>query len=111
MTTETTALEYHDFANIFPLIGGEALDELRESVRLNGVINPIVLYDGKILDGRNRYVCARNLGIECPTVTYEGDDPLGHVVALNPDRRHLSESQRAMVAGRHASMGPSANQR
>ena len=30
------------------------------------------------------------------TVTYDGDDPLGHMLALNSHRRHDSESQRAL---------------
>lgn len=78
--------------------------ELVDDIRVNGVREPIVFMKGKILDGRNRYGAARELGIEYQRTEYEGDDPLGYVISLNLKRRHLSESQRAMVAGKLAKM-------
>lgn len=51
-----------------------------------------------VLDGRNRYMAARDLGIEYPFCEYEGNDPLGFVISKNLKRRHLNESQRAMIA-------------
>lgn len=65
----------------------------------------IVFYEGKILDGRNRYLAAEKLGIEYPKEEYEGNDPLGFVISHNLRRRHLSESQRAMVAAKLANLG------
>jgi hypothetical protein len=56
---------------------------LVEDVRRNGVREPIWLFEGKILDGRNRYRAARVAGVPCPTRFYEGDDPLGFVISLN----------------------------
>lgn len=95
---------WHPYADIFPWIEGDAFRELVEDVRKNGVIEPIVFHEGMILDGRNRYMAARELGIAYPRVEYEGDDPLGYVISLNLKRRHLTESQRAMVATRMAKM-------
>ncbi len=57
-----------------------------------------------ILDGRNRERAAREVGIEPVYVEYKGDDPLGYVISTNVDRRHLTESQRAMGAARLANM-------
>lgn len=97
-------IRFHEYAEAFPWLEGAALDALREDIRQHGVREPIVMLDGAILDGRNRYMCARDLGIEYPVVEYEGDDPLAFVVSLNLLRRHLNESQRAAAAARLANL-------
>ena len=97
-------LEAHPLSQIFPKLEGEALAELVEDVRRNGVHEPITLYERKILDGRNRYDAATEAGVECPVVEYSGGDPLGFVISRNLHRRHLNESQRAMVASKVATM-------
>lgn len=96
--------EFHEFANLFPMLQGDVLDGLREDIRQNGVREPIVFLNGEILDGRNRYMCARDLGIEYPRVEFSGNDPLSFVISHNLHRRHLSESQRASVAAKLANM-------
>jgi hypothetical protein len=88
----------------FPLLEGEAFDQLVADVREHGVQEPIVLYQERILDGRNRYRAAQAAGVECPTRHYDGDDPIAFVVSANIHRRHLDASQRAMIAARLANM-------
>lgn len=95
---------YHELANLFPLLEGDAFWALVEDIRANGVREPVVMLDGLILDGRNRYHAAREAGVSYPVVDYVGDDPLGYVLSLNLKRRHLSESQRAMVAAKLAKL-------
>ncbi len=102
--TPPAGVRWHPYADIFPWIEGPAFRELVEDIRKNGVLEPIVFLDGAILDGRNRYMAARELGIEYPRVEYDGDDPLGFVISHNLKRRHLSESQRAMVAAKLAKL-------
>lgn len=96
--------EFHPLANIFPLIEGQAFDDLVADVSANGVREPIWMYQHQILDGRNRYRAAKQAGVKCEIRAYEGDDPVGFVVSLNLHRRHLTESQRAMVAAKLANM-------
>lgn len=100
----TMELEFHEYANLFPLIEGKEFDELVEDVKAHGVREPIVLYNSKILDGRNRYRAAQAASVEYDTEEYNGDDPLGLVVSLNLKRRHLTESQRGVVAAKLATM-------
>jgi len=102
--TPRVPARWHAHADIFPWMEGGDRAALVEDVRRNGVIEPIVFLDGAVLDGRNRYTVARELGIEYPRCDYTGNDPLGFVISRNLARRHLSESQRAMVAGTLAKM-------
>lgn len=94
-------LQDHPIASIFPLLAEPELAELAESIKWDGVQVPIVLYEGKILDGRNRYRAAQRVGAHVPHNYYTGESPTAHVIALNLKRRHLTASQRAMV-GRDA---------
>ena len=97
-------IKWHPYSDLFPWMDDAAFDELRADIAKNGVLEPVVFLDGQILDGRNRYMAARDLGIEYPRVEYRGDDPLGYVVSLNLRRRHLTDGQRAMVASKLAKM-------
>lgn len=97
--------QFHEYANLFPMLQGEALAALKEDIREHGVREPVVFYDGTILDGRNRYTCAVELGIDFPREDFEGMDPLAFVISHNLHRRHLTESQRASIAARAANMG------
>lgn len=100
-------LAFHPLANLFPLIEGADFDRLVDDVRENGVLEPIILLDGMILDGRNRYRAALAAGVfdaDHDVHLFDGEDPLGWVLSKNLHRRHLSESQRAMVAARIANL-------
>lgn len=97
-----TNLEFHPLANLFPLIEGAEFEQLVADIKANGVREPVITYEGKILDGRNRFKAANAAGVEVPFREYEGSDPLGFVISLNLHRRHLNESQRADVAAQLA---------
>jgi N6-adenosine-specific RNA methylase IME4 len=101
---------FHPLANVFPLLDGAEFDELVTDIKRNGLIEDIVLYDGMILDGRNRYRACIAAGEQPLFVPYRGDDPAAYVISMNVARRHLSESQRAMVAGKLATVKQGGNQ-
>ncbi len=100
----TLALTVHPAAELFPLLSGLEAEALAKDIREFGQHQPITIYQGQILDGRNRYEACLRLGIEPRTTEYIGADPVGFVISMNLMRRHLDESQRAMVAARAADM-------
>jgi hypothetical protein len=100
-----TELEFHPLANMFPLITGREFDALVSDIKARGLVDPIILCDGKILDGRNRYRACQQLRLTPRQETLNsGSDPLGFVISKNLHRRHLKESQRAMIAARLATL-------
>ncbi len=96
--------EFHPLANIFPLIEGQPYHDLLADVLKHGVREPIWIYEGQILDGRNRYRAATAMGVPFEVRDYEGEDPASFVISLNLHRRHLNESQRATVAAKLANI-------
>ncbi|WLR92925.1 MT-A70 family methyltransferase [Shinella zoogloeoides] len=93
-------LPHHPLAALFPMFAEDELQRLADDIAARGQEEPVWLLDGHILDGRNREAACALIGIDAWTKDYEGKDPLGFVLSLNLHRRHLSESQRAMVAAR-----------
>ena len=108
-------LSPHRLANIFPMIADDAYPDFKADIEAHGLADQIVLLDGRILDGRNRYRALCDLGWEHHDHHYVtfGElvkekglnmSPLDYVVSKNMARRHLSESQRSMSAARAATM-------
>jgi hypothetical protein len=102
-------LPFHPYANIFPLIEGDAFVEFCESIRSDERLHDkIVMLDGQILDGRNRYRACTEVGVTPHFRTFNPEvegDPLTFVISKNLHRRHLDDRQRASVAGEIAKLG------
>ena len=89
----------HPAARIFPLIEGEPFAELVADVKASGVVEPVTVCGGVVLDGRNRLRAAIEAGV---TVTIKELDssasPIAFVVSKNLRRRDLKPAQRAYAA-------------
>jgi ParB-like chromosome segregation protein Spo0J len=99
-----TALEFHPLADVLPLIEGAEFDRLVADIAEHGLLNPITIHGGLVLDGRNRERACRVAGVEPAYVPFTGDDPAAFVLSQNLARRHLGPSERAMVAARMANL-------
>lgn len=97
-------LQAHPLAELFPMMDDESFKEFAKDIETTGQREPIVLHEGKILDGRNRFKACTAIGVNPKFEEYSGTDPLGFVISLNLRRRHLTESQRAMVAAKLANV-------
>lgn len=101
---DPAALELHDYAQLFPHMSDAEFEILMNSIANGGLVEPITLFHGKVLDGRNRWQGCLELGVEPAFEEFDGTDAqaLRFVVAKNAERRHLTKGQRAMIAGRLA---------
>lgn len=91
---------FHPLAAIFPLnTEGPEFDAFVESIKRIGLQQPIVLYEGKILDGRRRYRACKQAGVTPTFVAWDGNgSPIDFVMSANALRRHLTQSQLAVAA-------------
>ena len=95
----------HPAAEMFPLLGDDELRELADDIAAHGLREPIVVQGGTLIDGRNRLRACVMAGVEPTTVELpNGTDPVGYIVSANIHRRHLTTSQRAMLAARLATL-------
>ena len=92
-------LSIHEVANLFPAMSADEYAELLSDIRANGLHEALWTYQGALIDGRHRYRACQELGIEPTTREWDGRGSLvTFVVGLNLHRRHLTSSQRAMLA-------------
>lgn len=110
----STLYPLHPAAELFPAMDEAAFAALVEDISAHGQREPILILDGQVIDGRHRQRACEQLGLapQVREVESSDGDPFALVVSLNLHRRHLSESQRAMVAAHLASFGkgrPSTN--
>lgn len=93
-------MKIHPAAEVFPLLDDAALKLLAEDIADHGQKHPIVLFEGAILDGRNRERACKLAKVKPRYEEWTGGDPIAYVVSANIHRRHLDESQRAMIGAR-----------
>lgn len=76
--------EIHPAANLFPMMHEDELGELADDILSNGLLEPISLYEQKIIDGRNRYRACEIAGIDPAFRVIESlESPVMYVVSKN----------------------------
>jgi hypothetical protein len=86
--------QFHAFANEYDLLEGDDLEALADDIAANGQREPIIVYQGKILEGRNRWNACKLRGIDPWVETLpEKLDPASFVVSKNDHRRHDAGTQ------------------
>lgn len=102
----------HPYATCYPLMSGALEESLYESIKQNGLRQPVVLWRDEardcvwIIDGRNRHRALSRLqgGLRPDQVVwhdYQNDEEvLLAVLDYNENRRQMSTSQKSVVAGR-----------
>jgi hypothetical protein len=97
-----TTLRPHPFAALFPALPPEELEQLVQDIKERGQLEPIVLHQGRILDGRNRYKACQIAGVKPRIEEFDAKtsrrNPEEFVLSRNLRRRHLSVGQKAAIA-------------
>lgn len=90
-------MEYHDICLWLPY-KEELVDEIADDISRNGYREdkPIILYQGKILDGRHRYEAARKAGVDAHYQDFIGtkEQAIKYVTSENVKRRMLSSREK-----------------
>jgi hypothetical protein len=126
-------LQFHPLADLFPLMEGEDFDALVADIAANGLREKIDLYQGKIVEGRNRYLALQRLGIEpsadqkqyfrkaiyahtvggeiAPHEQSNDDRVRAYVISKNIHRRHLTAEQKRDLIAKVIAAKPEASDR
>jgi len=93
----------HPFAEVFPMMSEANLEKMAQNIKEIGLTDPIVLLEGKILDGRCRHAACRMAAVTPRFVDFgEPMDPLKWVWARNFHRRDLTPTQRLAAVAVYA---------
>jgi ParB-like chromosome segregation protein Spo0J len=98
-------LQPHPLAETIPGMTKNEYQVLKADIENHGLREPIILLDGKILDGRNRYRALIEIGMPISDEYFsefdpksDGEDPASFVRSRNLKRRHLKPEQYAVLA-------------
>jgi DNA modification methylase len=103
--TKIGQYEIHPFAELFPPMPDDQYQALKADIAENGQSEDIIIWQDKLIDGRHRLRACLELGIQPDTAELDdASDPYIYVISHNLHRRHLSTSQRSMVAAKLATL-------
>jgi ParB/Sulfiredoxin domain len=103
---ETLKYKPHRFALLVPEPSAAELEELTADIKENGLRDPVIIFEGEILDGRSRQKACHKADVKLRTELFDPKtqgDPLAFVVSKNFKRRQLqmSPGEKAAYVAEH----------
>lgn len=95
-------LEHHALTCVWPPPTSDQVRELAADIRRRGLLEPIPLFEGRVLDGRRRLAACLLAQVVPRFVEYDGADPLGDVFSCHLYRHALGSPARALAAAQLA---------
>jgi hypothetical protein len=91
---------FHKASAVFPMMSDDEFAGLKDDIRQHGQKQPIYLFNGEVIDGRNRLKACQELGIEpqFQRIDLGKMMPVDLVLSLNLHRRHLDKQARKAIA-------------
>src|SRR6185312_12052515 len=110
--TEKNSMKFHPLCEAFPLVEGNAFDDLVADIKVHGLREDILTFGGMILDGRNRFRACQQANEKPRFKAFVGTETQARalVVSANVHRRHLTGSQRALAFAELAKWAERGNQ-
>ena len=104
----TGPFKFHPIANLFPMWGQAELEALAADIKEHGLRESVWLFEGKVLDGRNRSTACELAGVKIRTREFKGNrkEAISFVWSENFHRRHLTSSQAAMALAERKKIDP-----
>jgi len=90
-----------EFKKLIPALTAEEFKQLEENILKDGIRDPLVLWNGYLIDGHNRYQIAFKHGLEYKTIDKEFKDESEvkeWMINNQFGRRNLSNYQRSVLA-------------
>lgn len=91
--------ERHPLSACFGDMDADEFQALKDDIEAHGQHEPVLLFEGAVLDGWHRYQAVTQLGMKVKTFTFEGtfEEAQERVVSSNDKRRHRTVAQRAQA--------------
>ena len=98
-----SGLKVHPLADLFPMIAGKEFEELCLDIQSSGLLQPIVVLNGVLLDGRNRLRACAKLGVQPKYADYAWykNRESEWIISQNLHRRSITPDQRAALVAKY----------
>jgi hypothetical protein len=104
-------ISHHPITTGFPRMTAAEFNALVIDIKARGLQEPIVLFEGQVLDGRERLDACKAAHIDVAYVCFEGtlEAAKAYQISVNLIRGHFNQSQRAMATAMHFTSRNEAN--